>query len=150
MLFIFSILVLSCFYKLQTFAHIIVSFILFCSSEFISFICELFVLVDLGDSILVINALNLASKCLYFVFNFEHNFSRFQIQLSSWLSGKESAFQCRRCGFPGLGRSPGRGHGTHSSILAWRIITSIISSGILRRRTKVPLDEGERNSTFKK
>ena len=77
MLFMFSILVLSCFYKLQTFAHIIVSFILFCSSEFISFICELFLLVELGDSILVINALNLASKCLYFVFNFEHNFSRF-------------------------------------------------------------------------
>ena len=39
--------------------------------------------------------------------------------------GKEPACQCRRrkrCGFyPGLGRSPGGGMATHSSILAWRI-----------------------------
>ena len=45
--------------------------------------------------------------------------------LSRWLSGKESASQCRRhkrCGFdPGSGRSPGVGMATHSSILAWEI-----------------------------
>ena len=30
----------------------------------------------------------------------------------SWLSDKESACQCRRCGLiPGLGRSPGEGNG---------------------------------------
>jgi len=33
--------------------------------------------------------------------------------LSWWLSGKESACQCRRCmgSVPGLGRSPGEGNG---------------------------------------
>ena len=32
--------------------------------------------------------------------------------LSRWLSGKESACQCRRCRFhPGSGRSPGEGNG---------------------------------------
>ena len=32
---------------------------------------------------------------------------------SQWLSGKESASRCRRCvgSIPGLGRSPGEGHG---------------------------------------
>ena len=30
--------------------------------------------------------------------------------------------QCRRCGLiPGLGRSPGEGNDTHTSILAWRV-----------------------------
>ena len=39
-----------------------------------------------------------------------------------WLSGKESTCQCRRPGsIPGLGRSPGGGITTHSSILAWEI-----------------------------
>ena len=28
------------------------------------------------------------------------------------------------CSIPGSGRSPGGGHGTHSSILAWRITGS--------------------------
>ena len=41
------------------------------------------------------------------------------------IRGEEPTFQCRRhksCRFdPWLGRSPGGGHGTHSSILAWRI-----------------------------
>ena len=40
-------------------------------------------------------------------------------------SGKEPACQCRRCNRhefnPLLGRCPGGGHRTHSSILAWRI-----------------------------
>ena len=40
-------------------------------------------------------------------------------------SGKEHSCQCRRHRdiglIPGWGRSPGGGHGTHSSILAWRI-----------------------------
>ena len=31
--------------------------------------------------------------------------------LPRWLSGKESAFQCRRCRFSGLGRSPREGNG---------------------------------------
>ena len=39
-----------------------------------------------------------------------------------WLSGKESACSTGDPGLiPGLGRSPGEGRGTHSSILAWRI-----------------------------
>ena len=38
------------------------------------------------------------------------------------LDGKESACQCRRCGFdPWVGRSPGEGMTTHSSILAGEI-----------------------------
>ena len=44
--------------------------------------------------------------------------------LSRWLSGNESACQCRRCkrlGFtPGLGRSPGEDMETYSSIPAWK------------------------------
>ena len=36
--------------------------------------------------------------------------------------GKESAFNAGDVGLiPGLGRSPGEGNATHSSILAWRI-----------------------------
>ena len=36
--------------------------------------------------------------------------------------GKESACNVGDMGsIPGLGRSPGEGHGTHSSILVWRI-----------------------------
>ena len=36
--------------------------------------------------------------------------------------GKESACDAGDMGLiPGLGRSPGEGNGTHSSILAWRI-----------------------------
>ena len=39
-----------------------------------------------------------------------------------WLSGKESAYTAGDLGLiPGLGRSPGVGHGTHSSTLACRI-----------------------------
>ena len=45
--------------------------------------------------------------------------------LPQWLSGKESACNAgvtRDVGLiPGSGRSPGGGHGRHSSILAWRI-----------------------------
>jgi len=41
------------------------------------------------------------------------------------LSGKESTCSAGASGdvglMPELGRSPGGGHGTHSSILAWRI-----------------------------
>ena len=37
-------------------------------------------------------------------------------------NGKESACNTRDLGLiPGLGRSPGEGNGTHSSILAWKI-----------------------------
>ena len=40
-----------------------------------------------------------------------------------WFSGKESIYQCRRCGsIPGLKRSPGEGNTTHCSILAWEIL----------------------------
>ena len=39
-----------------------------------------------------------------------------------WFSGKESACQCRRCGFsPWSDRSPGEEVANHSSILAWEI-----------------------------
>ena len=42
--------------------------------------------------------------------------------LSWWLNGKDSTCQWRRPGFhPGLGRSPGEGSGSLSSILAWQI-----------------------------
>ena len=38
------------------------------------------------------------------------------------LDGKESAFNAGDLGsIPGLGRSPGEGHGNNSSVLAWRI-----------------------------
>ena len=44
---------------------------------------------------------------------------------SYYSGGSESTCQCRRWGsagsIPGLGRSPGGGNATHSSILAWRI-----------------------------
>ena len=43
--------------------------------------------------------------------------------LPRWLSGKESACQCRRCRFhPGWERSPGGRKATHSSVLAWEIL----------------------------
>ena len=39
-----------------------------------------------------------------------------------WLSCKESTHNAGDLGsVPGLGRSPGKGKATHSSILAWRI-----------------------------
>ena len=34
------------------------------------------------------------------------------------------------CSFPGLGRSPGGGNGTHSSILAWKILWTEEASGL--------------------
>ena len=44
------------------------------------------------------------------------------ILLPSWLSGKESACQAENTGLiPGLGRSPGVGMATDSSIIAWEI-----------------------------
>ena len=46
-------------------------------------------------------------------------------ELPQWLSNKESACSARAAGdvglIPGLGRSPGGGMETHSSILAWGI-----------------------------
>ena len=46
--------------------------------------------------------------------------------LYHWLNSKESICSVRDTGdmgsVPGLGRSPGGGHATHSSILAWRIL----------------------------
>ena len=51
-----------------------------------------------------------------------------------WLSGKDSACQCRRCWRcrfkTGSRRSPGGGHGNYSSILAWRIPWSEEPSGL--------------------
>ena len=45
-----------------------------------------------------------------------------------WLSGKESACQCRRCGFdPGLGRSPGEGN---SNPAAWEIPVTKEAGGL--------------------
>ena len=47
------------------------------------------------------------------------------IGLPRWLMGKESTCHAEGTGDMGLitgwGRSPGEGHGNHSSILAWRI-----------------------------
>ena len=43
-------------------------------------------------------------------------------RLPRWLIGKESACSAGETGsIPGSGRSPGEGHGNHSSILARRI-----------------------------
>ena len=46
--------------------------------------------------------------------------------LARWHSGKESAANAGDIGdlgwIPGSGRSPGGGHGNHSSILAWRLL----------------------------
>ena len=59
------------------------------------------------------------------LFLFFLNLSRFLTGLSLWLSGKESVFNAGHAGdmglIPGSGRSPGKGNGTYSSILAWRI-----------------------------
>ena len=47
-----------------------------------------------------------------------------KVEIEGAASGKEPTCQCRRrkrWGFPGSGRSPGRGHGNKSSVLAWRI-----------------------------
>ena len=42
--------------------------------------------------------------------------------LNLWLNGKESACQSGyMASIPGLGRSPGEGNTTHSSILFWEI-----------------------------
>ena len=41
--------------------------------------------------------------------------------LSSWLSGKESACQCRRCSFDPWEDRLEKEMAMHSSILAWRI-----------------------------
>ena len=49
--------------------------------------------------------------------------------------GKESACNVGDLGLiPGLGRSPGEGKATHSSILAWRIPWTIQSMGSQRVR----------------
>ena len=38
--------------------------------------------------------------------------SKLRFRLPGWLSGKESTCQCKRCSLiPGMGRSPGGGHG---------------------------------------
>ena len=45
-------------------------------------------------------------------------------------AGKESAHNAGDlCSIPGLGRSPGEGTATHSSILAWRISWTVWSMG---------------------
>ena len=40
---------------------------------------------------------------------------------SDYVNGKESAYKAEDTGHPGLGRSPGGGHGKPLGILAWRI-----------------------------
>ena len=55
---------------------------------------------------------------LFFFFKMSIGFCR----LPQWLSGKESACNAGdAASIPASGRSPGGGHGNHSSILAWRI-----------------------------
>ena len=49
-------------------------------------------------------------------------------RLPRWLSGKESFCQCRRCRFvPGLGRSPGGGHG---NLLQYSCLENPMDRGI--------------------
>ena len=54
--------------------------------------------------------------------------------LPRWWHGKEPTCQCRRQrdtgSIPGLGRSPGGGHSSHSSVLAWRIPWTEEPSGL--------------------
>ena len=56
--------------------------------------------------------------CIYLLLNFIRVLPR-------WLSGQESPCNAEDAGdfgsIPGLGRFPGEGHATHSSILVWRI-----------------------------
>ena len=48
-----------------------------------------------------------------------------------WLSGKELVCSAGDAGsIPGLGRSPGGGNATHSSILAWRILRTVEPGGL--------------------
>ena len=66
------------------------------------------------------NFLNSTSLCLLWKPFFLFSYLLFGLPL--WLSGKESTYNMRDLGsIPGLGRSPGEGKATHSSILAWRI-----------------------------
>ena len=56
-------------------------------------------------------------------------------RLPWWLSGKESTCKAGDAGdmglIPGSGRSPGKGNGTYSSILAWRIPWTEEPGGLL-------------------
>ena len=46
---------------------------------------------------------------------------------------KESVYNVGDLGsIPGLGRSPGEGNGSHSSIQAWRILWTVCSMGFQR------------------
>ena len=61
-------------------------------------------------------------SCIYFssdnekLFECHHTTKR----LPSWLSSKESVYQCRRCRFdPWLGRSPGEGKGNSLQYSCW-------------------------------
>ena len=73
---------------------------------------------------------------VFFFFKMSTGFCR----LPWWLSGKESACNAGDAGsVPGSGRSPGGGHGNHSSILAWRIpwteeLGGLQSTALLRVR----------------
>ena len=48
----------------------------------------------------------------------------YSIEIPTWLSGKESTCQCRRCGrhrmIPRLGTSPGGGNGNPSQYSCWK------------------------------
>ena len=60
------------------------------------------------------------TSCLFSLFNY--CMLLYKNGLPWWLRGKESGCNTGDLGLiPGLGRSPGGGFATHSSILAWRI-----------------------------
>ena len=56
--------------------------------------------------------------------------------LPTWLSGKELACQCRRCGFSHwVGKTPlDKEMATHSSILAWEIPRTEEPGGLQSKR----------------
>ena len=66
----------------------------------------------------------------YFVIE-EFEFSRGALGFPGGLDSEESAFNARDMGFiPGLGRSPGEGNGTHSSVLTWRLPWTVGPGGL--------------------
>ena len=74
--------------------------------------------------------------------------------LPRWLSGKESACQCRWMWFNSWVRKiPGEGTATHSSILAWRVPWTeepgrLLSTGLHRVRHDLVTDEWEDYSNY--
>ena len=70
--------------------------------------------------------------CILFVYTYIYIYTHtyIYIGLPGGTSGKEPTCQCRRHKRNGSGRSPGGGHTTHSSILAWRIPWTEESGGL--------------------